>query len=79
MRKNLQPVDPSLLTVGKRIRITCPKINQIFRTNCGYIDAEVVDVFDGGQPMGMQIDVKNKSLWWRWIPSIDGGTCEQEE
>jgi hypothetical protein len=79
MLKKLRPIDPSELQVGKRIRIKCPRVNEIFRTDCGYIDGEVVDLFDGGSKMGMQIDIRNKTQWWRWIPSIDGGTCEEEE
>lgn len=79
MPKKLLPTDPSQLQVGRRIRIKCPRVNEIFRTDCGYIDGEVVGVFDGGSPMGMQIDIRNKTQWWRWIPSIDGGTCEEEE
>jgi hypothetical protein len=79
MRNYSRPVDPSQLKVGQRIRITCPRLKLIFRTSPDFVDVEVVEVFDSGPPIGMQIDVRNASQWWRWIPSIDGGSCHEED
>lgn len=78
MRNYDRLVDVTQLKVGQCIRITCPKIRQIFRTNSDFVDVCVVEIFDSGPSLGMQIDVRSPSHWWRWIPSIDGGFAHEE-
>jgi hypothetical protein len=67
------PVELQFIKQGQRVKIVCAKINTIFRTNCGCIEGTVSEVFNGMDPIGYQIDVRNTTQWWRWIPSLDGG------
>ena len=73
MHKYYVPVQPEDVAVGQRVKIVCARINRIFRTECGYIEGVVTETFDGSAPNGYQIDIRNTSQWWRWIPKIDGG------
>lgn len=68
-----KPIAVCDIKVGQLILIKCCRINQIFRTDNQHIIGSVTAVFDAGNPTGIQIDVSNKTQWWRWIPALDGG------
>lgn len=73
MHEFCQPIDLKSIKTGSTILIRCDRISHIFRTNNNYIIGTVSEVFDAGDPIGFQIDIFNKTQWWRWIPAIDGG------
>jgi hypothetical protein len=70
-----QQIALSEIKAGQTILIKCSKITLIFRTDADYMIGTVSAVFDAGEPLGVQVDIGNKTQWWRWIPSLDGGSA----
>lgn len=79
MHEFTQPIDIKEIKVGQVILIQCSRLSQIFRSNADYLIGVVSEVFDAGDPVGVQIELRNTSQWWRWIPSSDGGQAFVKE
>ncbi len=71
-----EEVLPKNLSVGDRIKIVCPTIKDIFRTDFPVLDGRVLSLFDAvtGSASFWQIELQiSNHRWWLYEPSRYGG------
>lgn len=67
---------PSLLAVGDRISLTCPRLDEVSRNHSSNDVYEVVSVFNALGAQGVLIEIRGvrNNVRWVWTPNRDGGS-----